>query len=193
MNIVPTTPLSFLEYADLVSTSILLVVVTGLVWSYYRKHGNLRGSISETIAQDKNSRLVFSIVLTILIPLYYSFVWFWVGPLVGMPAGFYVLLAISAVCEMTFAWIPATTGFSRKIHMATANFVGIVMFLSALLFLISSSNLSKIGAVAAIVFLLVSFLLLALLIFRKMRKHTITFEIIYCLVFLAFMSIVAHA
>src|SRR5258706_7871387 len=96
----PTHPIAFWHYFDFITIGVLIIVITALMAAHHKNTGSLLGSISETVAYSKTSSIIFSITMTILFPLYYAFVWFWVLPLISAPRGFYYLLVFSALCEM---------------------------------------------------------------------------------------------
>ena len=189
---IPDAPVAFWRFFDLISLAFIFAVVSVLMISHRKRSGSLLGSISQTVAASKRSSLAFSVVMTIFFPLYYAFLWFWVWPLTSTPIYLYLLLLVSAVFEMIFVWVPATDGNSRKIHEVSAGFVGLFMFIVALVML-HTGKISTVGSVAILVFLLVSITMLALFTIPRYRKHTFLYECIYCITFLAAMSVVAHA
>jgi hypothetical protein len=189
---IPSKPLHFWEFFDLYTLGILFVVVGLLIVVHYRKTGGLLGTISQTVAHSRQSSLVFSIVMTICFPLYYAFIWFWVSPLLQMPTWFYYLLVLSALCEIIFVWVPATTGKIRVVHEVMASIVGILMFVTAILILLYATDLSTIDITAALSFIVLTIALGVLLLIRRTRKSVFAYETIYCLGFLIFISVIAH-
>lgn len=180
------------QYFDFIVIGTVTIVVAWLMLTHRKKKGALLPSISQTIAADKNASLLFSVMMTVCVPLYYSFIWFWLGPKVVAPWYFYALVAASFVAEMVFVWVPATSGKSKKIHELNAWFVGLVMFAAPLILLLAA-HLSKAAIVATITFLALSLVMLLLLAIPRMRKYTLTYEIIYCVLFWALMSYIAHS
>lgn len=130
--------------------------------------------------------------MTIFFPLYYAFLWFWVGPLLQMPPVYYTLLFISALSEMTFVWVPAT-GRSYKIHAISAAYVGLTMLLLPILILVCGIGLTFASSVFIYAFLVITIGIMASLAFRSMRKYTLHFEVLFCVAFLMMMSIIAHS
>lgn len=130
-------------------------------------------------------------LMTIAVPLYYGFLWFWVGPLVAVPWYFYILLVLSFIAEMIFVWVHATSGKRKQIHELNACFVGVMMFFIPLIF-IFAGQLTSMTAFAATVFLTLSLVMLVLLFIPKLRNYTLVYETVYCLTFLALISFIAH-
>lgn len=190
---IPVSPVPFWQYFDLITLSILLSVTAVLVMAQRKSTGKLLGTISQSVAHTKRSSLIFSIFMTICYPLYYAFVWLWVGPLVDAPTIFYYLLAGSALCEMVFVWVPATTGMSHKIHAAMAYVVGVEMFVFPVIILLYGQNVSSFAQASIIFFLVTGCALLSLMIFKKLRTYTFLYETIYSVVFLLTVSIIAHS
>jgi len=188
---IPMSPVPLWQFAD----AIVIILVSGvtifLMATHKRRAGALLPSISRTIAADKRTSLAFSIMMTVAVPLYYGFIWFWVGPLVSAPWYFYVILAVSIVSEMIFVWVPATSGMSKRIHEITAGFVGLVMFVAPLI-LLSTGNLSSVAQLGIILFFGLTAVIVGLLLHPKSRKLTLTLEVVYCVAFWAVMSIIAH-
>lgn len=189
---IPVSPLTFWEYFDVISLGALTLVIVTLLLSHRKKSGSLLSSISKTVAYSPQSSQIFSVAMTVFFPLYYAFLWFWVGPLLHMPYFYYILLAIAAFFEMIFVWMPAK-GKTNKIHTIAAAYVGFTMFILPLIILIYGTGLSKIDFTAILSFLSVSLSLLVLLAIQKLHKYTLQFEVIFCVMFLVTMSIIAHS
>lgn len=188
---IPVQPILFWRYFDVAVIALVSFVVAWLMLTHRKRNGSLLASISQTIAADKRASLIFSLMMTVAVPLYYGFIWFWLGPLVVAPWYFYALVAVSFVAEMVFVWVPATEGKSKKIHELNAWFVGVVMFVAPLILLLGAT-LSQAATAATIAFLALSVILLLLLVIPKTRKHTLIYEIIYCVLFWVLMSFIAH-
>ncbi len=189
---IPDSANPFWQYFDFISLTVLLIVIGFLLFFYKKKYGSLERTISETVAHDKKYRLVFSIVICICFPLYYAFIWFWVAPLTIMPTLFYLLIALSAICELIFVLVPAKPGVRKIIHALTAGFVGVAMFVMLMLVYIYGSGLNNLMKISIIAFICISVTLAALSVFPKFRKYLFTFEIIYITAFLTTISIIAH-
>src|ERR1700722_10350149 len=106
---IPSRPDSAWQYFDLISVGAIFIILVILILNHYRKTGSLEPTVSQTVAYSKRSSLTFSILVTPFFPLYYGFLYFWVAPLTNMPAYFYYLLILSAICELIFVWVPATS------------------------------------------------------------------------------------
>jgi len=189
---IPDNSIPFWQYFDLIALIPIFIGVLWILVAHRRNEGSYPNTISRVIAQSPKSQLVFSMLMTIFFPLYYAFLWFWVGPHVSASVLFYLALVLSATAEMVFIWLPATgKGIKSKIHSVTAGFVGIVMFLTPLLILTGAP--SDIGRTATIGFIILSGVLIIIYLFAKARRYTLLLEAIFCLTFLAMMSIIAHA
>lgn len=188
---IPPEPVAVWQYVDALVILFVSAVVVTLIASHKRSANRLLPSISQTIAANPRSSLVFSLTMTVAAPLYYGFIWLWVGPLVAAPWYFYALIAVSFLAEMVFVWVPATSGKSKRVHEITAGFVGLTMFVAPLI-LLFAANLSQSATVAVIVFIALSLIILALLAIPKTRKHTLAYEVIYCVLFWALMLFIAH-
>jgi hypothetical protein len=190
---IPAVPVEFWRFFDFYTIGILFVVIGLLVRTHHNKNGAALRTISQTVAYSKPSSLIFSIVMTIFFPLYYAFIWLWVGPKVYMPVVFYYLLTISAICEMIFVWVPATIGKSRKVHEAMATIVGLAMFVLPIIILVYGKYLNITDKVSILSFIILAIILGCLLVIRRLLAYTFLFETIYCLVFLITISIIAHS
>ena len=188
----PVSPVSFWRYFDFITIGALTIVITALMMMHHKKTGGLLGSISETVAFSKTSSIIFSITMTILFPLYYAFVWFWVMPLIHAPRGFYYLLVFSALCEMVFVWVPATVGRSKRVHGAMTSIVVTAMYLLALLILLHGVNIHIAARISLSLFLACPFLIGIVMIAKKFRTYTFLYEVIWSAAFLTSVSLVAH-
>jgi|GEM_PF-1230488 len=189
---IPMTPITFWKYFDIVSLGILIVVVSALLALHYKKTGGLLSTISKTVAHSPHTSLIFSVAMTLFFPLYYAFLWFWVGPLIKMPNVFYVLLAISAICEMIFVWMPAK-GKTNKAHAIAAGIVGVMMLIISIVILTYSSGLNEASTISIFTFLIVAGCTVVALASRKMYQYAFRIEVTYCVTFLAMMSLIAHS
>ena len=188
----PDSPVVFWQYFDIYVLSVLTIVIYALLAAHKRKNGELLTTISQTVAYSKSSAIVFAVAMIICYPLYYAFLWFWVGPRTHMPAAFYYLIIPAAVAEAVFVLIPATMGKRKYIHIFGAAVVGLAMFLLALLILIYGAPLHILSRILLTVFILIAISSVWLLRQHKYRKHTFTIETTYVLTFLIAVSFVAH-
>jgi hypothetical protein len=188
----PVSPVAFWHYFDFITIGPLTIVITALVRAHHKKTDGVLGSISQTVAYSKTSSTIFSIAMTILFPLYYAFVWFWVLPLIHAPRGFYYLLVFSAFCEIVFVWVPATVGRSKRIHEAMTSVVVAAMYVLVLLILVHDVHLDLAARISLSVFLASPLLIGALMTVKKFRTYTFLYEIICCISFLLSLSLVGH-
>jgi hypothetical protein len=189
----PTNPVAFWHYFDFITIAVLTIVMTALMKAHHRKTGSLLGSISETVAYSKISSTIFSVTMSILFPLYYAFVWFWVLPLIHASRGFYYLLIFSALCEMVFVWAPATVGKSKRIHGTMVSVVVVAMYLLTLLILLHGVNIGIAARISLSLSLACPFLIGILMTIKKFRMYTFLYEVICCVTFLISISLIAHA
>lgn len=192
IQLIPDTPLVAVQYFDLAVILIVSIVSGGLMVMHRTREGALLPSISQTIAADEQASRMFSLMMSICVPLYYVWIWFWLGPLTIAPWYFYVLVAMSFIAEMIFVWMPATNGRSKQIHQYAAGFVGAVM-IAAPFMLLFSSQLGQAAELAIEAYLLVTVIFASLLLVPKLRKYTLQFEIAYCVIFWTLMSFIGHS
>lgn len=192
MQMIPTEPLVVAKYFDFISLGVLIVVITLLLLSHRKQHGSVLGTISETVGATKKAHLIFAVSMSIFAPMYYAFVWFWVGPVTDMPRYFYYILGTAFICELLFIWFPARDNRGGKIHKWTASFVGLVMFIIPLILAIETAVLSPLAKYSLVVFFATSLTLLGLMFTKTFRKNTFLFECIYCLASVGTISIIAH-
>lgn len=184
---VPAEPVVFWQYFDILSVGILTILVGLFVLHETRRTKKLPQTISSAVAEHPSTSISFAIVMTIFFPLYYAFLWFWVGPYVTAPYLFYVLAIVSFICELIFVWLPAR-GKYHVIHTSTATLVGVCMFAVSVLLLSTSVDLGPIGVWSIIGFWVTT--IVAFLLARNGR--TLIAEITYCAGFLAMVSVIAH-
>lgn len=189
---IPETAISFWQYFDLFTLGILAVVVGLLLSSHHKTHGSLLRTVSETVAYNRKSSLIFSIAMSICFPLYYAFIWFWVAPLTNMPKAFYYLLVISAFFELVFVWVPSKAGKKKIIHEIAAGFVGITMLIITILILIYGNELTSFMRAAILIFFAVTATLAIFLSQVKFRKYLFLSEVVYIVIFIATISVIAH-
>lgn len=181
------------EFVDLVVFAALTAVLGIMIWLHYRKNGAVLRSISATVAAEKRTSLVFSVVMSVLYPLYYAWLWLWVGPKVGAPPAYYVILAVAAVFELVFVWVPSTTGWRHETHKFAATMVGFGMLILPGMFLMTAQAMSVAAMISIAVFYAVALSVSTLLVLPRYRGHTFIYEVLYCAAFLVAASIVGHS
>ena len=184
--------MQWFKYLDAVVLAVLSTVLGSMLFAR-RKNGHTLRSISATVATDKRTSLGFSILMSICYPLYYAWLWLWVGPKFDMPTAYYVVLAVAALFELVFVWVPSTTGWKCRIHRFSATVVGVGAFILPGLLLLGSQPLSVVGVISVVIFYAVTATLCMLVIIPKYRKNTYTYEVIFCTTFLLVASIVGHS
>ena len=190
---IPNAPVSLWQYFDFIVLGILTVVIGALLYSHKKNNGSLLATISQTIAHSKKSSLIFSLTMTVCYPIYYLFLWFWVGPKYLMPAWYYYLIFFAAVTEFIFVWVPSTTGRRKLLHDISASTVGIVMFITPVLIYLFGTGISKVSKFAILFFTLVSLVLLILILQINKRKYTVVYEALYIILFIISVSVIAHS
>lgn len=187
-------PIRFWEYFDFISLGFIVITIAVLIGLYYRKNKTLQKTISETVADNRTSSIIFSAVMTIFFPLYYGFLWFWVGYLINAPPAYFIVLIVSGISEMLFVWLPAKgNGMRRRIHGIAVSVVGLAMLILPVLILLYSNNVDATGYYTIYAFLGVTVLIGAALLTGLFKKYTIQFEVAFCSVFLVMMSVVGHS
>ena len=81
----PNAPLQAFQYLDAFVIVGLSLMIGKLLIDYRRKNGNMLSTISKTVVATKQSSLVFTLSMLVAFPLYYAWVWLWVGPVLAMP------------------------------------------------------------------------------------------------------------
>jgi len=184
------TPISFWQYFDYISLTVLFVVISALIALRARATKELPTTISKSVASTPRSSIIFSIVMTIFFPLYYCFLWFWVGPYISAPNIFYVLLILAFAAELIFVWAPANKK-TKLVHMVSAGFVGFTMLMLSLVIYVTGQGLHDSAIVSIIVFWAVT-LIASVSLIKKFRKYTFVAELAFCTAFLMMISIIAH-
>lgn len=180
------------EFVDIFVAAGLSLALASMLWWHHKKTSRVLGSISQTVAASRRKSLMFSLTMSVAYPLYYLWLWLWVGPSLMMPSAYYIVLVFSAVAELIFVWVPATDGVKRRVHETAAAFVGLAMLILPALILLNVRNPSELSKAVIFVYFGVCAVLLVLLASTKYRRHTFTYEVIYCLAFLVAMSVVGR-
>ena len=184
------TPISFWQYFDFISLAVLIAFVGALVILRVRQTKEVPATISHSVASSPNSSLAFSLIMTVFFPLYYCFLWFWLGPYISAPTIFYVLLVTAFLAELIFVWAPAS-GRTKRIHSVSAAFVGLTMILASIIIFEAGGSVSDAARISIILFWIIT-VVTALSFLKIYRKHTFIAELLFCFAFLAMISIVAH-
>lgn len=187
-------PVVFWKFFDVISLTFIFVMILVLMSLHYKKNKSLQKTISETLALDRASSTTFSIVMTLFFPLYYAFLWFWVGYLIKAPLVYFVILIFSVICEVVFVWVPARgKGLSRRVHQLTTTLVALAMIALPITLLITVPTLNNMNHITMYGFLAFTILLILMSPTQFFKKHMIYFEITFCLLFLIMMSVIGHS
>ncbi len=128
-------------------------------------------------------------MMSLIVPMYYGFWYFWLSPWFGAPSWFYGLLAVSFLCELLFVWFPPSGRWAR-LHTATAGTVFVVTFAALLMIIQSGVG----GAVSRVLMAsgLVAGVVAAFVVFLRRESWLFSAELVYCVLFLAAVSGAAH-
>jgi hypothetical protein len=191
--VIPPDPIKWTEYFDFVSLAFLFCSVTILLLIYYRKNHRLHETISKTVADNPKISRIFSIIMTVYVPIYYAQLWLWTGPKLNLPVVFYAMLLLSIVCEMIFVWAPAK-GKTDRLHTITSTIVGVMMITVVALILVSGTAVSVIAQVALGGMLFASIVSgTSLFIVKRFRKYTFWIETGFIIVFVVSMILAGHS
>jgi small basic protein len=193
IDLIPSQPVSAFQYTDLIVLPLLAAIIFRLLHKARGLSGSLGKTISETLALDKQLYTSFSIVMSILYPLYYAFLWLWLGPHVQMPKVFYVTLAVAVIFEMIFVWVPARGRKQLATHVFAAGVVGACMLASSVILLLTGVGIGSIATAMLWIFIVSSFVMACLLLIPRHRKYIFSFEIAYITLFLIAFSFAAHS
>ncbi len=100
---------------------------------------NRRRSYSENIARRKSSYLVFAGWMSVVTVLFYWFLLGWLGPNRHMDVGYYIVVGLMSLFQLTLAWVPATRGMSMLVHNITS--YGLVLLMPAMFLLVALTGL----------------------------------------------------
>ncbi|MCW1908261.1 MAG: hypothetical protein KIH63_002870 [Candidatus Saccharibacteria bacterium] len=193
IDLIPSQPVNGVQYIDLLVLPLLAAIIFRLLHKARGLNGSLGKTISETLALDKQLYISFSIVMSILYPLYYAFLWLWLGPQTQMPQMFYAVLAVAVVFEMIFVWVPARGQKQLITHIISAGMVGVCMLASSIILLLTGLGLGAIAIAMLWVFILSSLVMAGLLLIPRFRKYMFVYEITYITLFLISFSFAAHS
>lgn len=188
--IVPDAPLLMFKNFDAVALAICVPIVFFLMRFEFKKNRELLSTISQMVTASRTSALLYGVIMSAVVPLYYAFIYFWVTPLAHMPVWVYGLLIISFICEMVFIWVPPY-GKWEWLHTITAGavFVSMSLYLATL---IGSGAISQGLVLATSLGCLVAASVMGYLIVIKNKRWLLWAEVAYCLLFLLALSAYAH-
>ena len=154
--------------------AVIAGVITMRLWPM-----EARRSFSENVARKQSSSLLFSLWMTPVTILFYTFLLGWIGPERGMNIAYYVIASVMAVFQLVLSWVPASTGWKLLLHnIASYGLVLLMPVLLLVLVLFSSPALSILQLVLLLSFVLYTVVLLFLFFFRlDLRAKFLQFQV----------------
>ncbi|QQS18756.1 hypothetical protein IPL68_01630 [Candidatus Saccharibacteria bacterium] len=188
---IPSVPIAFWQYVDLIILVPFFALLAGLLAKHYRSNGSFLKTISHTIAASPKSSRIFSLSMTVIAPVYYSFVWFWAAPRMVISEAFYWILVPMLLSELLFVWLPANAVYT-KWHTPFAVFTMVGMVAEVVIITLSAKYLSTWAEAMFLAFLGTACIFVAVLVLERLKRYVFLLEVIFCAVFLLAMSLAAH-
>lgn len=189
LGMIPAQSVGFFEYCDLVALGLLLPALCWLILHEYRRGGELLHTISHTVTASKKSAMIYGSVMTVVVPLYYGALYFWVSPKAGLPHWMYWQLIVAFVCEMIFVWF-SPWGKWGVVHTVTAGFMFVATYI--MLAMLAFSGAVSEFARSLLWLSLVLGIVAAIVIAAKKKQWLFWAELSYCIAFWLAVSTVAH-
>lgn len=185
-------PVSFTKNLDIISIIYMVIAVVILCFSFYKKEGTLLETISKTVAKNEKISLIFSIVMSFGIPMYYGSVLLYLSPKYKMSLMFNVLLMLALTLEMLFIWCPAR-GKTAKLHTRSALTVAIVMVFEMLLIALFGYNVNIVlKSIAVIYFVLCVLLGIMLVANKKVQQKSFLLQSAFLFLFVIIFMLLQH-
>ena len=117
------------KYVGVISIALTWLAISFVLykWPVLRSK-----SISKHVSAYKESYLLFAILTSVSLVLFYLFMFKWFIPVFTLPLGFKLVLIIGLILEFITVWIPDSTGLKHSVH----NFTG---YSAAFLLLVMTS------------------------------------------------------
>lgn len=177
----------FAKHFGIISLIFMIIFIAILCYIYYKKEGKVLSSISATVADKKHISLMFSLVMTLGIPMYYLGILLFIIPKYNLPFICSLLLVLAFCFEMMFIWIPSKDK-KTKYHSILTTLTSLLMVIEMVLILILVRNINLIIYITIIVLFILS--IINFLIYKTRKKKNLKYTFLFEIAFISFFVLI---
>lgn len=105
----------------------LLLLATGLTFTVTRWPGGLHMTFSQHAAVNRSSKVFYSLLFLIVLPMLYLFFALWLVPVKGLTSAFLWIATISIFFQIVCTWFPEEGGKKTVVHRILTSVSGVAL------------------------------------------------------------------
>jgi hypothetical protein len=169
-----------------------LLLGAGLTFTVTKWPGGLHMTFSQHAAVSRWSKVFYSLLFMIVLPVLFLFFAMWFVPAKGLPGAFLWIAAISVLFQIACTWIPEEGGRKTIIHRLLTSVSGVAL-LPLIVIIATSSNLSTLVRYTAWVALIAMVaLLMVALGNQKGFRYALLLQVGYYAAFIGVILLVTY-
>lgn len=171
----------------------ILLLVAGLIFTVIRWPGGLHMTFSQHVAIRRESKIFYSMLFIVTLPIFTIFITQWFIPMTDLPDSFLWITLIAVSFQILCTWFPEEGGRKTTIHRILTGISGIAL-LPLMFILATTSNLPGFvrGSVWVALLLMLSLLATALG-HQKGFQYALLLQIGYYSVFFGIILLTTYA
>jgi len=149
-----------------VALAVVLALIIGLTYTATHWPGGLHMTFSQHAAMNRWSKVFYSLLFTVTLPVFLWFIASWLVPEKHLPDAFVWFADIAVIFQIACTWVPEVGGTRTVIHR-TLTGISCVAMLPLVVMLATSSNLPISARITAWIALVIMAVLLLLLVLKN--------------------------
>jgi len=170
----------------------ILLIIAGLTFTVTKWKGGLHLTFSQHVARNRSSKIFYSLLFMVTLPILMLFFADWLVPTRSLPSAFLWFSAIAILFQIACTWIPEEGGRKTVVHRILTTISGVAL-LPLMVIIASSTNLSITVRCAAWIGLLVMIVLLSIaLSHQKGYRYALLLQVGYYAAFFIVILMVTY-
>ena len=171
---------------------IILLLVVGLTFTAIKWKGGLHMTFSQHAATSRWSKIFYSLLFLVTLPMLMLFFVAWFVPTKNLPSAFLWFAAIAIIFQIACTWVPEEGGRRTTVHRILAGISGVAL-LPLVVIIATSPHLSLLLKNIAWVALFVMMILLGItLMNQKGYRYALLLQVGYYAVFFIVLLITTY-
>ena len=149
-----------------VALAVVLALIIGLTYTATHWSGGLHMTFSQHAATNRWSKIFYSLLFTVTLPVFLWFITGWLVPEKHLLDTFVWFTTIAVIFQIACTWVPETGDIKTAVHR-TLTGISCVAMLPLVVMLATSSNLPISARITAWIALVIMAVLLLLLVLKN--------------------------
>lgn len=170
----------------------ILILIIGLVVTVGKRPAGLDRTLSQRVANNKQSEILYSVLFMTALPLLFLFFSRWLVPANDLPKTFLWFAAISIIFQIACTWIPERGGRMTTVHRLLTGISGVALLPMVVLIATAQSVASGLKYTVWLGLLLMLALLSIALAKQKGFRYALLLQVGYYSLFFGIILLVTY-